>query len=207
MSILGSTAVFTVSAHDDDSYMLGDATFRPVVKSHFHEWRFGVGGVPHVATCGGCGRKTNPSYISPSFRVRRRDADLVATYDGYLLGSQRLRNHCVENLSPGARFVPLPGDDGFYWLRPDRIVEFDPVARQTKFERLCPDCGAFYSVAGATPARLKVDPASVPDGFFRTDLEFGSGPEQSPLIVVAGRTSALLRNGRFRGLSLTAIAA
>jgi hypothetical protein len=202
-----STSVFTVSAHDDDSYMLGDATFKPVVKSHFHDWRFGIEGVPHVATCGGCGRKTDPSYISPTFRVRHRDADLVATYDGYLLASRRLKNHCIESRSPGAHFVTLPADDDFSWLCPDRIVEFDPVARHTKFERPCPDCGAFYTVAGATPARLKVDPATLPDGFFRTDLEFGSGPEQSPLIVVAGRTAALLRDGKLRGLSLKAVAA
>jgi hypothetical protein len=206
VSILRFASVFTLSAYDDDSYMLGEATYRPAAKSHFHDWRFGSHGVPHVATCGGCGRKTDAAYVSPTFRVRHRDADLVATYDGYLLASKRLRDRCLEQGSPGARFVLLPGDDAFYWVCPDRIVTFDAVARGTRFEHPCAVCGAFYSVVGATPARLSVDDTGPLDGFFRTDLEFGSGPEQSFLVVVAGPTATLLRDGIFRGLSLKAIA-
>ena len=58
-------------AHDDGHYMLGPGTYRAPIGNPYHDWRFGHDGVPHPATCGTCSRKTDPSYINPSFRVKR----------------------------------------------------------------------------------------------------------------------------------------
>jgi len=201
-----STSAFVLLADDDGTCMLGDATYRPATSSGFHDWRFGTGGVPHPATCGACGRKTNSEFVSPSFRVAHRRRDLLMTGDGYLLASKRLRDCCVAWTSPGAQFVTLPADDDFYWLRSDRVVTFDTVARGARFEKRCEACDAFYDVAGATPAILKEGASSLSNGFYRTDVEFGSGPEQCPLIIVAGATAAQVRAEKFRGLDLRAIA-
>ena len=44
----------------NDTYMLGEESYRPADAGGFHDWRYGVDGVPHPATCGMCGRKTDP---------------------------------------------------------------------------------------------------------------------------------------------------
>src|SRR5262245_39411995 len=138
------TLGFRVGAHDDDSSMLGDDTYRPAPPVAFHDWRFGKHGVPHPATCGTCGRKTDPGYVSPTFKVKRRRRDISTTYDGYTLVSRRFKEVCDGEHGTGAVFVTLPADQGFFWLRSDRTIAFDAVARGTRFEKPCPACGAFY---------------------------------------------------------------
>lgn len=192
---------YELFAQDDDTYMLGEQTYRPE-KPGFHDWRFGVDGVPHPATCPTCGRKTDPNFVSQSFRVKHRRRDLIATYDGCLIASTRLRNFCISRGDPGVFFVPLPADDAFFWLRSDRMVGSDAALRGTRFERHCHTCRAFYSVVGAHPIVLRGEAEPLLEGFYRTDLEFGSGPEQSPLVIVGIRTAQALRGAKFRGLEL-----
>ena len=179
---------YQLSALDDDSAMLGPDTYRPSPRRGFHDWRYGSNGVPHVATCPSCGRKTDPNYVSPTYRVRKRRRDATATYDGYTLVSARFKADCEREGWGGIEFVRLPADDQFFWLRPNRIVEFDAVRRETRFEESCDTCHAYYSVVGATPVYLRDIREPLAEGFYRTDLEFASGPEQHPLIIVGPRT-------------------
>ena len=185
----------------NDSYMLGEQSYRPADAGGFHDWRYGVDGVPHPATCGTCGRKTDPAFIRPSFRVERRAWDLGVTYDGYLVVSRRFRGFCEDRAWPGLQFVPLPADDGFFVLRLSRVLPFDAERRGTTFAKPCPACGAFYDVLGVTPAYLRGVAEPILQGFFRTDLEFGSGPIQHPLAVVGTETYAELRAQKFKKFS------
>jgi len=52
----------------------------------------------------------------------------------------------------------------------------------------CKSCEQFESIIGATPAYLK-GLSSLDKGFYRTDIEFGSSSEKSPLIIVDDGTS------------------
>ena len=191
---------FVLTARDDDSYMLGDEIFRPANSGQFFDWRFGSPEVPHPATCDQCGRKVNRDYVSETFRVRRRASDLVATYDGYLLVSRRFKEYCVHQKFPGTVFVPLPADAQFLWLRSNRMLPFDVEARRTRKGDFCDVCRAFHTVAGATPAFLTGVSEPIPEGFYRTDVEFGSGHEQSPLIIVANQTFDRLLSQGFKGI-------
>jgi hypothetical protein len=132
---------------------------------------------------------------------------LTATYDGYLIASRRLRNYCVSRAEPGVLFVPLPADDEFFWLRSDRTIGFDAELRRTRFEGRCHACGAFCSVAGAYPVMLCGVAEPLLDGFYRTDVEFGSGPQQEPLVIVGVRTAQALKAEKFRGLELGEVTA
>lgn len=191
---------YSLGAQDDDSYMLGEETYRPVGTA-FHDWRFGVAGVPHPATCGTCGRKTDPNFVSSRFRVRRRRRDLTTTYDGYLLASRRFRDFCTAARLPGLVFTALPADEDFFWLRSERLLAFDAEARGTRFEKYCGSCCAYYDVVGATPVVLRAG-TPVGAGFHRTDLEFGSGPEQSPIFIGCVTTGRALNSERLNGVEL-----
>jgi hypothetical protein len=132
-------------------------------------------------------------------RVRRFDVSY--TYDGYLIVSERFRDIAEE---AGTRCISLPSVSGFYSLLVENEVPFDTVRRRTRFEQPCDECGRYFVVAGATPAFLKVE-AELPDQMFRTDLEFGTGNEQHPLIIAGPRTADRLLVAGFDGLDLTPV--
>ena len=182
----------------NDTRMLGNSTYSPPILAGFHDWRYGKEGVPHPATCGTCGRKTDPMFIRPTYRVKRRGRDIGATYDGYDVVSRRFRDFCEERDFPGMEFVPLPADDEFFVLRLSLVLPFDAERRGTRFEKPCPNCGAFYDVLGVTPPFLRGVTEPITDGFYRTDLEFGSGHIQGPLLVTGTETYAELRARKFK---------
>ena len=181
-----------ISLHFNDTYMLG-ATYRPKNPGRYYHWRFGTNGVPHKATCPTCGRKTDSKYINPDFRLKRRKWDIGITYDGYTIVSERFKQLCKDHRWKGVQFVPLPAEPGFYVLTLVNTVKFDAKRRQTRFEDWCRTCKAYFSVVGATPVYLKEVHEPILNGFFRSDLEFASGHEQHPLMIVGIETAKALK--------------
>jgi len=189
------------AARDDDSFMLDGDTYRPE-RSPFHDWRWGRPDAPHPATCPNCGRKVEPTYVTPTFRVKHRSRDVTVTYDGYTLVSKRFRDHCLEAAYSGVLFLPLPADADFFVIGSDRVIAFDVERRRTRREKYCEVCHAFNTVAGATPVMLRDVTAPLLDGFYRTDIEFGSAHEQHPLMLVGTLTGQALKQAKFRNLEL-----
>lgn len=198
---------YELSAHDDGTHMLGDETYCPPRSAGFHDWRFGKNGVPHPATCPRCGRKTDPEYVNPKFKAKRRRWDISATYDGYDIVSKRFRAFCLKYCWQGMTFVPLPADTDFLVLRLSKVLPLDAKRCGVTFEDRCPMCRAFYNVIGASPVYLRDVTEPIPEGFFRSDLEFASGPEQHPLILVGIGTAEKLRKQKFQKLDLEAVEA
>jgi hypothetical protein len=126
-------------------------------------------------------------------RIRRRQFDLSCTYDGVTVASSRFRDFVQEHKIRGIEFRRLPDDRAFHQVVVTKQVQFDAERRETRFEDQCPICRRFDSVAGATPAYLLpgeiVDPMEV----VRTDVEFGSGDEQNPVLVCGLGAARLFR--------------
>jgi len=97
-------------------------------------------------------------------------------------------------------FRTLPASKGFYHFFPHRVVPFDAQSRQTRFVALCPTCGFYESVAGATPSFLSASEL-LADGFSRSDILFGSRNEKHPLVFVSTGTQKILACERFTGMS------
>jgi hypothetical protein len=199
MAVLG----YKLGAHDDGSSMIPG---KPRLPGAPHLGPVGAA-PPHPALCPSCGRKIDRDYLNPSFRVKRRKRDAVMTYDGYLLVSTRFRALCLSEEWNGVAFDPLPNDQEFWRLRSERFVEFDAVARKTRFLSWCTVCEAYGEVIGARPVYLKNVSEPLKSGFYRTDLEFASFEEQSPLFIVSEDVGKILKAGRFVGLALQAVRA
>ncbi len=148
--------------------------------------------------CGECGLVTQEAWVDPSFALATRAFDYSYTYDGAAIVSERFKE-AAERFS-GSRFESLPSEPGFYVMVVEPTVAFDAERRRTRVEQLCGTCGRYYSVAGAHPVFL-VD-RSVPSGFSRTDLEFGTGREQHPVYVADPQTARALEVEGFKGLEL-----
>ena len=79
--------------------------------------------------------------------------------------------------------------------------------QHTRFEDKCSSCGIYAAVAGATPAFLRANEVVGSDEFVRTDIEFGSGDEQHPLIICGERAAEILREAALKGIELAALKA
>lgn len=138
--------------------------------------------------------------------IKKRKYDVSCTYDGIDIVSQRFKTvYEVEHLS-GLVFRQLPQDPAFFAIYASKIVEFDAERRETEFENLCARCGQYESVIGVTPAFLKPGSDIGEREFCRTDLEFGSDDDKSPLVICGGEAAEALRQARLKGLDLQAVA-
>jgi hypothetical protein len=147
-------------------------------------------GWPGAPRCLACGYITDRNAIDPELRVKRRGLDVSSTYDNVLLVSRRFAEACRYEWDAG--LVALASDPEFFVLKPPRVVPFDAARRGTRFEKLCPVCEQYESVVGANPGYLRIAALPTPDGFFRTDLGFGSGDEKSPLVIASSSVHARL---------------
>jgi hypothetical protein len=141
------------------------------------------------------------SWVDPSFALARTDLDTSYTYDGYLIVSGRFRSVVGEG---NGNFQELPSSPGFFSLTAINELKFDTVRRKTVFDQPCSECGRYFVVAGAIPVFL-AEITSIPDVISRTDVEFGTGDEQHPLILTGPGLATRLRRGRLAGVELRAI--
>ncbi len=91
-------------------------------------------------------------------------------------------------------------DPGLYLLNVSNVVSFDAERRKTRFEQFCDGCERFRSVAGATPAFLRGVDTPLPDGIYRTDVEFGSDDGRHPVLIVSAGVRDMLRREAKKGV-------
>lgn len=176
--------------HSRHAGVLGYCVLGPDNDLHMLGWD-----APHPV-CPRCGIAVDKEWVDPGFKLAKTRYDLSYTMDGYVIVSERFRGFAHGR---GARFIPLPSSGGFYSLRVDEVVPFDTKRRRTRFEDRCDECSRFQTVVGATPVFL-VNDTPLPDRFVRTDVEFGSGDEWHPLILVGSGLRDDLHAARLSGL-------
>jgi hypothetical protein len=155
-----------------------------------------------VRRCESCGQLLNKweEDLTVVPIPRRLKLDVSASYDGVDVVSTRFRTLYDRSGMAGLRFTPL--GQTAYAIQATEIVEFDAARTGTRFSDLCETCGQYESVVGVTPAFLKEGSVVSDMGFARTDLEFASGDEKSPLIICGDSAARILRKAKLKGLEL-----
>ncbi len=149
--------------------------------------------------CDVCNYRLDFLTYNPNYALKKSKRDISATYDGFLIVSEAFRKFCVEQGYKDLVFGKFRQDKTHYNFTVKRIVKFDAVRRGTRFEKLCPGCGNYESIIGATPSHLLIE-GPLEDGFYRSDLLFGSGDEKHPLIFVGIETRTKLEKAQLKGL-------
>ncbi len=139
--------------------------------------------------------------------VRKRRNDIGSTYDGITIVSNRFKLMYESSGLVGLVFTQLPDDNEFYAIRPTRSVRFDAVRRSTRFINACTECHRYESVVGATPVFLCAGETIGDSEFVRTDIEFGSDDEMSPLLLCGKVAGEALNNAKLKGVDLSPIEA
>ncbi len=157
----------------------------------------------YVVRCNACGELLR-KWEEPltGLVVKKRNYDIAVTYDGITVASTRFKL-CYESAAlTGLAFTQLPNDSDFFAIRPLTSVAFDAERRKTRFIKPCPQCNHFESVVGATSIYLKAGSSIDPRQFVRTDMEFGSNDEKSPLLLCGEVATKALKAAKLKGVDL-----
>lgn len=183
---------YTLDGHDNGTYM-----YEPGDKA--------------LPTCPRCGYRLDFFPTNPDYALKKRfkpltgqptvskETALSSTYDHQDIVSLSFKDFCLQQGYLDLNFIEFPKDPHHFHLMIANQVKFDSERRGTRFLELCPTCGNYDGIIGASHAPLQVT-EPLADGFYRTDLLFGSGDRKSPLIIVGTETKAKLKAMKFRGL-------
>jgi len=138
-------------------------------------------------TCRACGLLLNFEYHNPDLRLRRSTFDLSHCYDLGAIVSLRFKEFCNRYNYTGMRFKSFHASQNYYQIFIDNKLSLDVAKREIQFVNKCKYCNRYKEVIGATPAFLKNE-EPVPDGFFASDLFFGSGNSKNPIIIIGSET-------------------
>lgn len=124
------------------------------------------------------------------YKVRKnKNRDLMVTYDGFHIASQKFKDFCDENGYDGLKFVQFPKSPKYYFFYPQKIYQLDYVRRKTTFggHRSC--CGLYDEVIGCLPAYKHPNNSVEGDDFIcRTEFYFGGGLNATPFIIIGKET-------------------
>ena len=135
--------------------------------------------------------------------ITKTKIDISYSYDGILVVSEKFKKIYDENNIEGLNFIALK--NGFYFIRPINVVNFDSERRKTRFINQCKKCGMYESIAGSSPVFLKENETIPAKGFVRTDLEFGSDDEKHPLVLCGLEVGKILKKNKLSGIELDII--
>ena len=141
--------------------------------------------------------------IDSTLKIKTRK-NISSTYDNFTIVSEQFKSFCEQEGYEGLEFVTLPNSPGFYWFKIHNIIEFDAEAYGTRFINYNEICKGFEEIIGATPACLKAK-IQIKDGFFRTDICFGSFASKKPLYIVGKLTRQKLQKAGFKEIDFDEI--
>ena len=120
--------------------------------------------------------------IDPEIKIKTKK-DISSTYDNFTIVSNQFKSFCEQEGYEGLEFVTLPNSPGFYWFKIHNVIELDPQDDGIKFINYNEQCQGYEEVIGANPIHLKGNEL-IPDGFFRSNLCFGSFATKTPLEMI-----------------------
>ena len=156
-------------------------------------------GAPSTVFCPRCGDPVDPDYVPADLGVTRMHQDIVGTGDGHFVVSQKFKDFCVRMALPDLQFERINRAPPLYDLRVKAIVTYDVACGPPRFEKKCPECGRYESVVQPVESCLTGIDLPIMIGLFRTDLEFASGREKHPILVVGLETAELFRKEKLKG--------
>lgn len=179
---------YWISGYDNDSYMTG------CCDKLFPE----AGNVPK---CEKCGYRTDYRYTNRDFVLKRKTMDFSSTYDGITIVSLKFKEFCNRYGYENLVFGELPKALGFFQFYVEgNILGYDAGLK----EKFCDTCGQYESVVRPIIESIGMT-KPLPDGFYQSNLWFGSGNEKSPLTIISPATKEKLAREKFKNICMNKI--
>jgi hypothetical protein len=124
------------------------------------------------------------------YKVRKtKSRDLVVTYDGFYIVSQKFKNFCDENNYEDLTFIQLPKSPQYYFFLPRKIYKLDYVRMKTKFIGYKSCCGQYEAVCGYVNFyRDKENDIEGNDFICCADFLFAEHLIKTPIVIIGSKT-------------------
>ena len=149
---------------------------------------------PEELFCSSCGSYIGSKpYLPNDLMESGLKKDFCYSYDGQLIISTKAKIFLEVNSSTELEFHKINSDPEAFVIEAHGKAIFDTEKRKTRFVSKCGKCGNFESIVGSTPPFLKNASNIEQMGLYFTDIQFGSGKEKSPLIIVGEKLGKMLK--------------
>ncbi len=113
--------------------------------------------------------------------------------------SLKFKEFCIRENYKNLIFKELPQSPKFYqFYINDNKLEYDADVK----ENFCNKCGLHESIVRPIPSCISSYDEPLSDGFYQSNLWFGSGNEKSPIIIVAPITLEKLKREGFKNMNI-----
>lgn len=127
------------------------------------------------------------------FKTRTKK-DIVCTYDGFCIVSERFKKFCEEQGFDDLTFTPLKKSPGHYYFSPNTIFPVDE--ENTIFEHTgnpCPICGKYEWFGGPHRIYSNVSFTEEDNFIYRTKEFHGDKGRKHFLIIIGLKTARLMK--------------
>lgn len=155
---------------------------------------------PSDLFCAKCDHCLSWEYSPEKISVEKsRQYDYSYTQDMQDIFSEKFVAYCKMEYG-FEEFKEIEGENEKLYC-PDfsRSKLFDYRKRNTKFNNKCNVCDNYHEIIGAHPIYL-LDKSPIEDGFYFSDIYFGSGRSKHRLIFIGTKWKEQIERQRFRGL-------
>ena len=213
-TLIGNNVVgFFLSAQDDGSYMFAEDISNEIrLRSQRRIAEYHAGTISNTLKitednrkqnkCPLCGYRLDFQPYNKDYKRKNKTSDIGFTYDGQAIVSTKFKQFCLDRRLEGVIFREFENDKGCFQMIVTREAAFDSKRRRTRFQNLCPVCGNYESVIGATPVCL-LTAELLPTGIFRSDLYFADGNAKHPLTLVSPDVKIAMKEARLKGLEFS----
>lgn len=149
--------------------------------------------------CPKCGLLTDFNYSNPFYKLKKSTYDYSHPYDIGIIVSTKFKEFCVRENYSNIEFKELERSPGFFQFYAKRILKVDAQRSGTTFSKYCDVCKNYEEVIGSNPLYLQTN-SKVDEGFYRTDLIFGSRNGKNPIIIIDPSLQQKLKREKLKGL-------
>ena len=123
------------------------------------------------------------------YKVKKtKSRDIVCTYDGFHIVSQKFKDFCDENGYEDITFVQFPKSPNFYFFLPNKIYPLDYARMRTQFIGYNNCCGQYDAVIGCYFYRQLTDNVERNDFICRAEYFFADSLNKGPIIIIGTET-------------------
>ena len=123
------------------------------------------------------------------YKVRKnKRRDLMITYDGFHIASQKFKNFCDENGYENLIFIQFPKSPQYYFFIPQVTFKLDPERGKFQFGNYRECCGCYDDVTLTYRYKCKDEKIDSNDFIRRSNYLFAGGLNAFPLIIIGTKT-------------------
>jgi hypothetical protein len=134
------------------------------------------------------------------YRVTKRKPDLMNTYDGFYIVSEKFKSFCIERKYPNLTFVALVKSKGFYCFEPQNTYKLDNVLSGFRFINKRECCGNYDEIVFGKVYKDQDFNIATNDFIRRSECFSGSHGRKSQLIIIGIGTFKAMKEYGLKGI-------